>query len=122
MPETVPDGTVFFWHEADEVDPYHRFIESLFHHIVHDTSLQYSSFHRSECIEWMSVGFIESIAYLDEYGDLSIASDNIDLSSLDRIVHLYDIISLSLEILPSNFFARVASRSTRLHRLIGYEW
>lgn len=105
MPETVPYGTVFFWHEADEVNPYHRFIESLFHHIVHDTSFHDASFRHAESIEWMSVGFIESIAYLDEYGDLSITSDNIDLSSLDRIVHFDDLISLSLEILASDFFA-----------------
>lgn len=122
MPETVPDGAVFFWHEADEVDPYHRLIESFFHHIVHHTSLEYSSFCHSKCIEWMGMRLVEPVAYLDEYGDLSISCDNIDLTSLDRIVHLEDLVFFSLEILPSNFFARVASSSTRLHRIIGYEW
>lgn len=112
MPETVPFGTVFFWHETDKINPYFRFIESVFHHIVHYTALQYTSFHRSECIEWMCMSLIELIPYFDEYGDISFSGDDIDLSSLDRIVHFHYFITFSFEVFSSNLLAQVSCRTT----------
>jgi hypothetical protein len=69
----------------------------------------------------MSMRFVETIAYLDEYRDLPISCDNIDLSSPDRVVHLYNLISLTLEILPGDFFARISDGASRWHKFIGYE-
>lgn len=113
MPEAMPDGTVFFRHDADKVDADIFIRDAVFPHVEHHTSLEYSPLIRRECIEWMCVRFIETIAHLDEYRDHSITCDDIYLTALDRIVHLDDLISLALEVFSSNLLSSISDGATR---------
>ncbi len=118
MPKTVPYSTVFFRHEADEVDS--RFIDAqiVLHEIVHNRTLHRLPLHRSESIKWMTMRFIESIAYLDKYIYIIFFYDDIDLSSLDRIVRIDDSISFLLEITDSGELSLISCGTTRLFLLL----
>ena len=104
MPETVPDGTVFSWHDTNEVDANLIFCNMMLHEIGENTTLHHSTFRIRECIEGMCVRLIEAISNLDKNREPSLFRNNIDLSSLDRIVHLDDLISLLFEIPSGNPF------------------
>lgn len=98
MPKTVPYGTVFFRHKPDEVDTRLLDREMMLHEVVHDRTLHRPSLRDRESIEWMTVRLIISISYFDKYPYISFSRDDIDLTSWNRIVRLYDRIALLLEI------------------------
>lgn len=116
MPKTVPFGTVFFWHQSDEIYSYLFDCESLLHEIVHNSAFHGSTFRIGERIERMSMRLIVSILYFDEYIDISLLRDNIDLSSYDRIVRLHDLISFLLEIADSRKFSLITYSAMTSHR------
>lgn len=102
MPETVPDARVFSWHDTDEVDTNLIFSNMMFHEIGEDTALHHATFRIRERIEGMGMRLIKAVAYLDKNIEPFLFRDNIDFSSLDRIVHLDYLISLLLEISAGN--------------------
>ena len=88
----------------------------MLHEIVHDRALHRSTLRVGECVEWMSVRLIVTVSYFDEDGSISLSSYDIDLSSLDRIVRIDDLISLLLEIAQSSELSLIAYSTTRFLR------
>lgn len=115
MPETVPFGTVFFGHKSDEVDTYFLDTDMMLHEIVHHCALHRLSLRRRESIKWMPMRFIIAITHFDEDMDSLFSCDNIDLSSLDSIVGLDDLISFLLEISYSSKFPLISCGTTGRH-------
>ena len=113
MPEAMPDGTVFFRHDADEVDTDPLIRDAMPPDVEHHTSFEDTSLIRRECIEWMRVRLIETVAYFHEYRDSPIPCDDIYLTALDRIVHLDDLISLALEVFSSDLLSSISDGATR---------
>jgi hypothetical protein len=61
----------------------------------------------------MSMTLIAPISYLDKYDPLFISCDDIDLSSLDLIIPLDDLVSLRLKIAHSKFFSLISDETAR---------
>ena len=66
--------------------------------IEHDRAPHSSALCHGECIEWMPIGLIFAIFDLDEYRECSLSHDDIELSSLDLVVAIDDLVSPRLEI------------------------
>ena len=66
-----------------------------------------------DCFEWVSESFIPSVFDLDKKINPILLTDNIDLTSSDRIVSFDDIISPILEILDSYVLSYVSYLSCR---------
>ena len=113
MPQTMPYGTVSLRHESDEVDTYRLLGYPMLHEIVEDRTLHSSTLRIGECIKWMTVRLIVSISNLDEYCHILVWCDDIDLSSSDLIVGLYDRISLLFEVANSSELSLISHSTTR---------
>lgn len=118
MPETVPDGTIFSWHDANEVDANLIFCNMMLHEIGENTTLHHSTFRIRERIEGMCVRLIEAISNLDKNREPSLFCNNIDLPSLDRIVHFDDFISLFFKVSAGNSFSIISCSAFGLIHMI----
>jgi hypothetical protein len=85
-------------HDPNKVDTDTIEVESTLRYIEHDRPLEGSSFWHAKCIKWVSVGFIGTVLDFDEYRKILASHDDIDLTSLDLIVTIDNLISLGLEI------------------------
>ena len=103
-------------HETDEVDSDRLLGKRVLHEIVHDRALHRSTLRIGECVEWMSMRLIVTIAYFDEDSGIPFSCYDIDLSSLDHIVRIDDLISLLLEIAQSSELSLITYSTTRFLR------
>jgi hypothetical protein len=104
-------------HDPNKINPHHIWIDFVFVHIHICRTLECTTFRDTECIEWMSMRLISAITHLDEYKKISITCYDVDLSSFDLVVPLYNGISLSFQILHSNVFSCISDGATgRKHR------
>ena len=111
MPDSMSSGRTR--HETDEVDSDRLLGKRVLHEIVHDRALHGSTLRIGECVEWMSMRLIVTVAYLDEDGDIPLFCYDIDLSSSDLVVRLYDQISLLFEVADRGELSLIAYSTTR---------
>jgi hypothetical protein len=117
MPKTVP-STVFFVHDSDKIDLDGFYIDSMLLTIEKHRTFECTALSPSECIERMSVELISSESNLEKYIFFIFLCDNIDLSSLDLVVTIDEMVTMSFEILDGYIFTFVSDGTTRgLHDL-----
>lgn len=113
MPDTMSCSE---WHDRDEVESASIEIDRM-EIRIHTCGAQKGVFFLlRECIEWMSMSVTLPIPYLDEDSLIlarRVSCDNIDLSSMDRIIRRLDGTSLRLEILEGDDFPRISGFSSR---------
>ena len=113
MPQTVPDGAVFFRHNPDKVIPNQIRMNAIFFSIKWWCSEKRSLFWGTEGLEWMGMCFVSSIPYFDKYSPFPILSNDIDFSTFELIVSPKDGISWLDEVPTSNIFSCIADTSAR---------
>jgi hypothetical protein len=92
----------------------------MLHEIVHDSSLHRSTLRIRESIERMTMRLIEPIAHLYEDPYITLFCYDIDLSSLDCIVGIDDLISLLLKIADRSQLSLISCGAARWgHRFMG---
>ena len=101
------------WHDTDEIDPDHIWIDFHFVYVHKSCSTKGSALHETERIEWMSMTLIAPISHLDKYDPFSISCYDIDLSSFDLIISLDDFESFRLEVLHRKFFSLISDATAR---------
>jgi hypothetical protein len=99
-------------HDPDKIDPHHIRVDFVFMHVHEGSSLQCSSLHHSEGIEWVSVRLISTIAHFYKYKKIAISCDNVDLSSLDLVVALEYLESLLSEISYCDILSGISDGAT----------
>lgn len=99
-------------HDPYKIDPHHIRVDFIFVRIHESSPLECSSLHHTECIEWVSMWLISTIAHLYKYKKIAISCDNIDLSSLDLIIPLEYLESLLTEISCCDIFSGISDGTT----------
>lgn len=110
MPHSM--SSLGIWHDADEIDPDHIWVDFHFVYIHIRCTTKRSTLHDTERIEWMSMTLITSISYFDKDNPFSISCDDIDLSSLYLIIPLENMESFSFEILDREFLSLISDASS----------
>lgn len=111
MPD--PMSTHCIRHNPDEVDTDMIERESALRHIQHDRPLEGSSFWESKSIKWVSVRLIGTVFDFDEYREILASHDDVDLSSLDLVVTIDNLISLGLQIAYCDILSGVSDAPSR---------
>ncbi len=111
MPYPMPSFR--FRHDANKIDPHNIWIDFIFVHVHKSSTLECSSFHHPEGIEWMSVRLISTITNLDEYKKIAITSDDVDLSTFYLEVTCQYCVPFYLEILYCNIFSLISDGASR---------
>lgn len=113
MPQTVPNGTVFFRHNPDKIISNIIRMNTEFFSVKWWCSKECPSFWSRECLQRMCMRVIASISYFDKYRPLSILGDNIDFSTLELKIPSKNRISRLDEIPTSNIFSLIADTPAR---------
>lgn len=103
-----PMSSYCIGHDTNKIDSDFFKIDFIFVTIEHDRTFHCSTFCPCECIEWVTICLIFSIFHLDEYGEFSLSHNNIELSSLDLIITIYDLVSFWFEIFHCDLFSIVS--------------
>lgn len=113
MPDTMSCSE---WHDRDEVESASIEIDHMEIRIHACGAKKGVFFLLRKCIEWMAMRVTLPIPYLDEDSLIlarRVSCDNIDLSSMNRIIRRLDGTSLRLEILEGDDFPRISGFSSR---------